>query len=258
MKKLALIATLAAASALTPAVSAQDSYISVFGGYTSKSTSENIGALTSDFTTGTGTTIPLGTPLPSGTALSWNTMFKDGYNISLAYGMGFDNGLRGELEVKYLTNSISSHDSVTAASIDLSNEDAGVLISGSAALGAPVSAIVADGQGKSTTWAFMANAYYDFDASETVKPYIGIGFGYADVKNEFMPSGVAVADSGSGGFAYQGIIGSSFLLDEGWSLIADYRYFATNKAETELSLLPGYLDVENTVHSFNVGFRYSF
>jgi opacity protein-like surface antigen len=259
MKRLGnLVVALALSLGVTNMALAQDSYISGFGGLVMKSDSSNGGGLTSSFTTGEGTTIPGGTVLPSGSSLAWDTHFDAGYNFGFAYGMSSEIGFRSEFEVRYLRNGIQSHASVAVAGIDISSEDAGILITGSDNLGVSVAQVVADGRGHMDTWSFMANAYYDFNSDGTVNPYVGGGLGYATTKVMFEPSGVSVADHRDGGFAYQAIGGMDFAVTESMRLFAEYRFFATSNVETELSLLPGTLDVENKNHIANFGVRYHF
>lgn len=256
----AITLSLFGAFLISSAASAQDGrvYVSVSGGLSSLQSSSNAGELNSAFTTGAGTTIPGGTVLASGTSLSWDTMFKNGYNLGVAAGYSYGNGFRGEAEVRYIRNAISSHSNVSVGGGAIGTEDAGVLITGSDNLGANVSTIVADGQGQNGTLAFMINGYYDFLAGEQFSPYIGVGIGYADTNIEFSPSAVAIADAGNGGFAYQGIAGATYNITEDMGIFAEYRYFARDKINLDLTLLPGYLEVENVAHLFNVGFRVNF
>ena len=247
----------AATFAITQQSNAQ-TYVSLSGGLTKMQSSSNAGELTSPYITGAGTTIPAGTTLATGTSLSWNTKFKSGYNAGIAAGHSYGNGVRGEIEVRYLRNSISSHNSVAAGGGALGTEDAGVLLTGSGNLGANVATIVSAGTGKTSTWAFMVNGYYDFMPEQVFTPYIGIGVGYADTDVVFAPSDVAIASSGNGGFAYQGIIGGLYNISEKAGIFAEYRYFARDKVRVDLSLLPGYLDVDNKAHLFNVGLRVNF
>jgi len=259
MKKIAL--TVAAATSifsLTSFAQANDTYITVSGALAERSTSENSGEFTSPFTTGAGTTIPAGTVLAAGTPLAWDTEFDSGYSFAGAIGMAFDSGFRGELEVRYISNNVSTHTGVAVGGGAIGSEDAGVLITGSANLGASVAAIVADGQGDSDTWAFMANAYYDFNKDGTISPYLGAGIGYASTNTVFSPSGVGVADTDNSGLAYQGIAGINYNVSESWGVFLDYRYFVSDAEETELSLLPATLDVENTAHLVSLGFRFNF
>ncbi|MDG1707240.1 MAG: outer membrane beta-barrel protein [Emcibacteraceae bacterium] len=246
------------AFSLTANAQENNTYFSVSGGLTSLQSSNNSGELTSPFTTGEGTTIPGGAVLASGTSVSWNTLFKSGYNAGIAIGKSYDNGLRGELEIRYLSNSISSHNGVAVGGSAIGTEDAGVLITGSGNLGASVSTIVGAGTGKNSTLAYMINGYYDFMPEAEFTPYVGVGVGYADTTVVFAPSDVAVADSGNGGLAYQGILGGLYNVSENTSVFAEYRYFGRSKVRVDLSLLPGYLDTDNKAHLFNVGLRVNF
>lgn len=243
---------------LANVATAQESYISASGGIVMKSDSSNRGELTSSFTTGQGTTIPGGTVLPSGSSLAWDTQFDAGYGFGFAFGMSSDTGIRSEFEVRYLRNNIQSHSDVRVAGIDIGAEDAGILITGSGNLGATVAQVVADGRGHTDTWSFMGNAYYDFNQEGTLNPYIGGGLGYATTRAVFEPSGVAVADHRDGGLAYQAIGGMDFAVAESVKLFAEYRFFGTTSVETELSLLPGTLDIENRNHMANFGIRFHF
>jgi len=245
--------------ALAPsAMATEGHYVDFGGGWVSRSGSANSGALTSAFTTGAGTTIPAGTSLPAGTDLGWNTNFKSGYALRSAIGYGYGNGFRSELEFAWRQNKVSSHDSVAVGGGVIDSEDAGVLITGSGNLGASVGAIVADGQGKSSSWAFMANGYYDIDTGTSVTPYLGAGLGYASTKVRFNPSGVGIADDSDGSFAWQLIGGLGYQLSDTIELYADYRYFDGGTATVALDLLPGDLSVENKSHNIFVGFRFRF
>ena len=110
---------------LTSVATAQDSgsYVSAYGGINLKPDSANSGELTSNFTTGAGTTIPAGTVLLSGTSLSWDTDFDTGYGLGFAYGYRVGNGLRPELEVRYSSNSVSGHANVAVGGAPIGTED---------------------------------------------------------------------------------------------------------------------------------------
>ncbi len=260
-KTTALVATLAGFTLASPSVAQQASgglYFSGSFGLASLMKSNNAGALTSDFTTGAGTTIPAGTVLPSGTDLAWDTDFKSGYNFALGMGYDYGNGFRTEFEVRYIDSDVDSHDGVLVGGGAIGTEDAGVLITGSPNLGADVATIVADGQGSVSTLAFMGNTYYDFMAGEAFSPYLGAGIGYSSNSVKFSPSAVGVADDKDGALAFQLIAGADFDLNDQTTLFADYRYFMSQKVKTQLDLLPGELKVENKASLFNIGVRYRF
>ncbi len=251
------LAALAAALAATPAV-AQDYYGSVTVGGVILNDSDNSGSFSSDFLTGTGTTIPNNTPLPAGTPLGWTTEFDTGYTVSAAIGRRFANGLRGELELAYQSNDIDTHNNVRAAGIPLDNEDVGVLLSGAPQQGATVGEIVDDGQGGVDTTFLMANLYYDFTAYGAFTPYIGAGVGAGFVNVDYSPSGVGIVDDEDTVIAYQLIAGGAYALNDRLSLFGQYRYRATEDVETDVDLFDATLDIENRASVIEAGLRYNF
>jgi opacity protein-like surface antigen len=245
---------------LTSVATAQDSgsYVSAYGGINLKPDSANSGELTSNFTTGAGTTIPAGTVLLSGTSLSWDTDFDTGYGLGFAYGYRVGNGLRPELEVRYSSNSVSGHANVAVGGAPIGTEDAGILVANSPNLGVSVADLVSDGQGDVDTWSFMGNVYYDIMPDEMFSPYVGFGIGYANTDLTFEPSAVSVADASDGGFAYQAIVGADLTVTQSLSVFADYRYFRMDDPRIGLSLLPGFLEIENETNLINFGVKFRF
>jgi OmpA-OmpF porin, OOP family len=72
--------------------------------------------------------------------------------------------------------------------------------------------------------AVMANLFYDFNAGGTIVPYIGAGAGVA-----FTNSSALGGQSSSTQFAYQGIIGVGWNINEQFRLNLDGRYFGTTQ-----------------------------
>ncbi|MBY0568491.1 MAG: outer membrane beta-barrel protein [Hyphomonadaceae bacterium] len=249
-------AALMLALGASPAV-AQDYYGSVSLGASWLDDSDNSGALTSDFTTGAGTTIPAGTVLPSGTGLGWTTEFDEGYALSAAIGRRFG-PFRGELELAYQDNDVDTHNGVTVGGGNIDAEDAGVLITGSPNLGVTVGELVDDGQGSVDTTFLFANGYYDFTPVGPVTPYIGAGVGVGFVNVDYSPSGVTIVDDDATVFAYQLIGGASFDISERTALFAQYRYRATEDVETDVSLFDANLDIENRASIIEAGVRFRF
>lgn len=247
----------AAAFAATPAA-AQDYYASFSAGAAWLDDSDNSGSFTEEFITGEGTTIPAGTALPSGTSLGWTTEFENGYAVSGAFGRQFGANLRGEIELAYQSNDIERHSNVRAGGILLDNEDAGVLITGSGNLGATVGALVDDGQGSVESTFLMANAYYDFNPIGAFRPYVGGGLGVAMVDVDYSPSDLPIISDDDTVFAYQAIAGASFDLSDRTALFAQYRYRATEDAETNVDLIPATLDIENSANLLEAGVRFRF
>jgi len=118
-----------------------------------------------------------------------------------------------------------------------------------------------DAKGSLDAASLMANAYYDFSTGTNWTPYLGLGIGAADLRADKLRSnnnGIDLKDD-SLVFAYQGIAGVSYALNEHLSLNADYRYFRTTEGE--------FKDVANAgqngkltyqAHSVLVGFTYKF
>ncbi len=97
----------------------------------------------------------------------------------------------------------------------------------------------------------MFNAYYDFDTSSKLKPYLGGGIGVAWINVEGTGLGVTVDDTTSE-FAYQIMTGLGYEYNSNVTLNTGYRYFGANEAA--FPLLTGTVDS----HSLEFGIRYSF
>lgn len=255
----ALLAASCAAMALSGAAAANDYYVSLSGGVSLLSDSENEGAFDGDFTTGLGTTIPLGTVLPDGTSVGWETEFDTGFAISGALGKRFD-FFRAELEVAYQANDVDTHSGVFVAdSIALDGEDAAVLISGlDTNLGVSVGDVVADGQGQVDTIFVMANVYYDFDLGGPLKPYVGGGAGVGFVDVDYSPSATAIIQDDSTAFAYQAMAGVTYEVGPATELFAGYRYRATTDVEVDATLFPAEFDIQNRGSIVEAGLRFTF
>jgi len=108
-------------------------------------------------------------------------------------------------------------------------------------------------------YSLMANLYYDIPTGTAFTPYIGAGVGGAYVSAEDLRLNNAglVADGGDWAFAYQGIAGVAYAINNNLSLKADYRYFATTDVGIEASNGADY-DMEYAAHSVMVGFTYKF
>ncbi|AWU97673.1 hypothetical protein DM194_25600 (plasmid) [Azospirillum ramasamyi] len=105
--------------------------------------------------------------------------------------------------------------------------------------------------GKISSYAFMGNLLYDFDIGLPVTPYIGAGAGIAGVKQTL--NGVSDRDWV---FAYQGIIGASYAINDNVALTLDYRYFATVDPKFELGPVTSKGEYRN--HTILAGLRYTF
>jgi outer membrane protein OmpA-like peptidoglycan-associated protein len=70
--------------------------------------------------------------------------------------------------------------------------------------------------------AIMGNAYYDFLAGSSIVPYIGAGAGVA-----FLNAGALGSTQQSTQFAYQGILGVGWNIDQTFRLNVEGRYYGT-------------------------------
>src|SRR6266496_1880321 len=68
----------------------------------------------------------------------------------------------------------------------------------------------------------MANLLYDFNFGSAIVPYIGAGAGVA-----FINASAFGATSNTTQFAYQGMIGLGYRIDENWRVNLEGRYFGT-------------------------------
>ena len=68
----------------------------------------------------------------------------------------------------------------------------------------------------------MANVYYDFMAGQTIVPYVGVGVGA-----DFITTYAAGTRNNSTQFAYQGIVGVGYNVNEQFRLNLDGRYHAS-------------------------------
>lgn len=253
---------LLAASALaliTAAGASAQSYVSGSAGFSLLKDSDNVGALTREFTTGDGVAVPAGTVLASGTEIGWSTEFDNGLFLAGAYGYRFSEKLRGEFEISYVSNDVDGHADVTAGGGALGGADAAALITGSAPLGVTIADLVADGQGDVTTTAYALNLYYDFDFDDApLDFYAGAGVGLADVSVDFSPSGVVIIDDSETVSLFQLMFGASFPLSDKTEAFGGYRYRMTGDVGTDSSLFPTSLDIENNSHVLEAGIRFHF
>jgi outer membrane protein OmpA-like peptidoglycan-associated protein len=112
--------------------------------------------------------------------------------------------------------------------------------------------------GSTDAYSVMGNAIYDFNATGSWHPFVGLGIGAAYLDFDKVSRNSAELYSGnSWEFAYQGFAGLSYDLDDNWSVKGQYRYFATTDGEVKTPAgLKG--DAEYANHSVMVGLTYRF
>ncbi|MEO1014883.1 MAG: P44/Msp2 family outer membrane protein [Pseudomonadota bacterium] len=235
-----------------------DVYVSLSGAAVFQQDSDNEGVFPDGFTTGAGASIPAGTALPAGSAVGWSTEFNTGFATSGAVGFAYRSGFRSELEVSYQEANVDAHTGVSAAGIDLSAEDAGVLITGSNNIGVNVADLVADGQGELNALYVMANVYYDFKIAGRVTPYVGGGVGVAFANVDYVPSGVSIIEDDQTAFAYQLMAGLTVPVAPRVDAFVGYRYRATEDLDARADLFVADFEIENRASQAEAGFRVRF
>ncbi len=244
------------ALAIGGSASAQQWYAGGTIGFAQQNDSDNAGQ-TGAFTTGNlgdGSTLEVA----EGTPYGWSTEFDSGLALSAEAGLKYDGGLRSGVEIAYQQADVDTHTGVTLAGGSIDAVDAAALAGAPDPLGVSVGDLVADGQGDISSISVFVNAYYDFNRSGRLRPYVGGGVGFADVDVEYAPSGVGIIDDGETVLAYQFKAGASFALTEQVEAYGEYAFRASEDIEVNNSLFPGTLEVENQTNVFAVGVRYTF
>ena len=170
-----------------------------------------------------------------------DTEFDTGYALSGVVGADFGDvweygGIRVEAELAYRSNDVDVH------------KTGGTALAGS--------------DGDVTALSGMVNVLHDFLPGADIRPYVGLGLGFAQISyNDFGVTAIpAVLDDEDTVLAYQAIAGASYALSPTLALTGDYRYFAVDDPEVTLSAGAGgnTTDIEYDSHTFMVGLRYSF
>jgi opacity protein-like surface antigen len=100
------------------------------------------------------------------------------------------------------------------------------------------------------SWAFMANALYQFDINYSLKPHVGGGVGIVRGTLDF--GNVRYDDEEVG---VQFIVGVDYNLSPGLAIVVDYRYLTTGDFSFGL---PGYANAEYSNSTFLAGLRKTF
>lgn len=151
-----------------------------------------------------------------------------GIGFGLAGGYQMSNNIRAELEFSYRYNGADTF-----------------VNGGTTQLG-----------GSITSFAFMANGFYDFDLGKWV-PYLGAGIGLAVVSAELDDGGTNLMDANDAAFAWQIAAGTGYKLTSKFTLSLDYRLLGTTDAE--LAFRNGNkVEIEYFTHNIMFGGRYKF
>ena len=148
---------------------------------------------------------------------------------SVSAGYGFGNGFRAEVEGNVRNNGMNGLKSSSFTS--------------------PA--------GNTRTWGLMVNGLYDIDTGTSWTPYVGAGIGLGVVDSHLSGSNATQYSGTNSQFAYQGIAGVSYAVNENLSLTADYRYFATTDAKFTSGTGTSWT-VANANHTILAGLRWNF
>lgn len=208
---------LALLAAATPA-QADGLYISVFGGANWVQDS-SASILTTDGPTDT-------------TVFHWATDADTGFIVGGAVGTSLNNwlqGLRVEIEASYRRNDVSGIWTI-------SDFDTGFF---DFSIGGPIDANL-------STFAVMANVWYEYDAGWKVRPYIGGGVGWARTKFDGALNtttfNFTTFDREEDGFAWQLGVGVNYEASPGVDIGLGYRYFSGPDVKEPFFMSPGFAD----------------
>jgi OmpA-OmpF porin, OOP family len=153
--------------------------------------------------------------------------FADGMAVLGTVGYAFKNSKwRMEGEVGYRSNDVDSLGQLVASKGDLEE------------------------------WSGMVNAIYDFNLNSE-KWGLGIGAGIG-IDNARYASPIDGTDSNDKVFAFQGIAGLTYRVNQHWDIMLNYRYFNAAQAELFYQAGDGSYEVDLEKHSVTVGFRYGY
>lgn len=154
--------------------------------------------------------------------------FKDGWGGMLAIGYYLTPELRGELEGGYR---------------ELKGDTETVTVGGT-------SYTASASNTKSKAFTGMGNLYYDIPTGTSITPYIGAGIGMLH----------KTTNGDSDAFAYQGMAGINYKLDEANTIYAGYRYLGSQDLKDSYTVSG--INITDKVnikaHSVDVGYRFSF
>lgn len=197
MKRILLASSaLAVLAGVQQAQAASDMYVSVFGG--ANLLTDNSRHFTSNYSSASFATDP-----------------DTGFVIGAAIGTRLDKwakGLRAELEVGYRRNDVGGRWTTSTGSTG------GTL------------------DGNMSTFAIMANAWYDIDIGSKIRPYVGGGVGWARTKADFAqvstftdggPTNTfrSSTETENSGFAWQVGLGFNYEVMPDVDVGLGYRYF---------------------------------
>lgn len=119
----------------------------------------------------------------------------------------------------------------------------------------------ASGDGNINALSVMGNVFYDIDTGTKFTPYVGVGAGGLNLGEDHVHTrGVMLTNDGDLRFAYQGIAGVSYAVNDQLSIKADYHYIRADEVRfTTETAYDGNTGKGNyQAHSVMVGFTWHF
>ena len=111
---------------------------------------------------------------------------------------------------------------------------------------------VPSGGGDLDGHSFMVNGYYDFKPVYKFRPYIGVGVGATHIRS--TQAGASLSETS---FAYQGMLGAAYDVNDANTVNFGYRYHGTRDISYFDGL--GNRSVDGLdVHALEIGYRFSF
>lgn len=95
---------------------------------------------------------------------------------------------------------------------------------------------------------------YHFRPEATLRPYVGVGLNYTAFTDEKLDNGARLKLRDSWGPALQ--VGLDYAFDQHWTIGADVRYARINTKTSINGTAVGDVDINPTVYTLNVGYRF--
>ena len=160
--------------------------------------------------------------------VSTDVSLDNGFAGGLAVGNAYGNGFRTEFEIGFHSNDLDR---------------------------SPSTSINGDTQAIS----LMVNGLYDFAVDSRFKPFVGVGLGGArvSVDADTYPNVLGAVDDSDIGFAWQGMAGVAYQIDDQLSASLRYRYFSVPSVNMSTSGGSTF-ETDYASHDIMVGLRWSF
>ena len=182
--------------------------------------------------------------------LSFTMDLKSSFNFGIAFGKYYSENIRAEIEINQIRSKTKDNFGYT---VDLPD---GRKSNGS------------DPKAQSVNITNIGViGYYSIFANKRVTPYLGLGLGVGILSTEYeidINTKVTKDSFARGKTSIQAILGCEYQINKKFSVIAEYRFFATGEVTffsvTDSLKKLGFKDFEDSVisNSVNAGIKYTF